>query len=283
MTQLLRGSEVAEALQSTITSEVRDLKARGIEPVLAIVRVGERADDISYERGAVRRAELLGVGVRSVVLPDDCTTMELLEIMEDLSEDDDVHGILLFRPLPAHIDEDAVRKALVPTKDVDGITDLSLAGVFSNTATGFAPCTAQACMEILDYYGIELAGKRTVVVGRSLVVGRPVAMLLLARHATVTIAHSHTADLPGVVKAADLVIACVGSAEMLDASYLAAGQTVIDVGINVAADGSLLGDVSREDAEGIVQAITPVPGGVGTVTTSVLIKNVVEAASEILG
>jgi methylenetetrahydrofolate dehydrogenase (NADP+)/methenyltetrahydrofolate cyclohydrolase len=283
MTHILRGSEVAEALNVSIKNEVEDLKTRGIEPVLAIVRVGERADDISYERGATRRAELLGVGVRSVVLPEDSSTLTLLDVMEELSEDDDVHGVLLFRPLPAHIDEDAVRNALVPAKDVDGITDLSLAGVFSDTPIGFAPCTAQACLEILDHFGIALKGRKAAIVGRSLVVGKPVAMLLLARHATVTIAHSRTADLQGTVQAADLVIACVGRAQMLDASYLSAGQTVIDVGINLDADGSLVGDVCTGEAEGIVKAITPVPGGVGTVTTSVLVKHVVQAASLALG
>jgi len=189
----------------------------------------------------------------------------------------------MFRPLPKHIDEDLVRNTLSLAKDIDGITDLSLADVFSNTSNGFAPCTAQACMEILAHFGVELNGKKAVVVGRSLVVGKPVSMLLLAQNATVTIAHSRTNNLPSVVKEADVVIACVGRAQMVDGSYLSAGQVVIDVGINVTEEGNLVGDVNTPEAEEIVDAITPVPGGVGTVTTSVLVKNVVEAASKLAG
>ncbi len=282
MANILKGAEVVEALNASIESEVTILKSQGVEPTLAIVRVGERGDDISYERGATKRAEKLGVGVRSIVLSEDITTFELIETINTLNEDDSVHGVLMFRPLPKHIDEDLVRNSLAPIKDIDGITDLSLAGVFSDTATGFAPCTAQACMEILNHFNIEPKGKKAVVVGRSLVIGKPVAMLLLARHATVTIAHSRTADLPGTVKEADIVIACVGRAQMVDGSYLSPGQIVIDVGINVTEDGALVGDVNTPEAEGIVKAITPVPGGVGTVTTSVLVKNVVQAAAKSL-
>lgn len=283
MAKILKGAEVVEALNASIESGVESLKSQGVEPTLAIVRVGERGDDISYERGATKRAEKLGVGVRSIVLAEDITTGELLETIKTLNGDDSVHGVLMFRPLPKHIDEDLIRNSLAPEKDIDGITDLSLAGVFSNTPTGFAPCTAQACMEILDHFKVELQGKKAVVVGRSLVVGKPVSMLLLARHATVTVAHSRTADLPGTVKDADVVIACVGRAQMVDGSYLSPGQVVIDVGINVTEDGALVGDVNTAEAEAIVEAITPVPGGVGTVTTSVLVKNVVQAATRAIG
>lgn len=282
MTQILKGAEVVEALNGRIEQKVQELKAKSIAPTLAIVRVGERGDDISYERGATKRAEKLGVEVRSIVLPEDTNTAELVETIEELNADTAVHGVLMFRPLPKHIDEDLVRNTLASAKDIDGITDLSLAGVFSDTATGFAPCTAQACMEILDYFDIELKGKKVVVVGRSLVIGKPVAMLLLGRHATVTMAHSRTADLPATVKEADIVIACVGRAQMLDANYLSPGQVVIDVGINVTDEGALVGDVNTDEATGIVLAITPVPGGVGTVTTSVLVHNVVEAAAKTL-
>lgn len=279
MAHILKGAEVVEALNAGIESEVKHLKTKGVDPTLAIVRVGERGDDISYERGATKRAEKLGVAVKSLVLAEDSTTAELVQTIEALNADHSVHGVLMFRPLPQHIDEDVVRNTLAPAKDIDGITDLSLAGVFSDTATGFAPCTAQACMEILKHFGVELKGKKAVVVGRSLVVGKPVSLLLLAQHATVTIAHSRTANLPGTVKAADIVIACVGRAQMVDASYLSPGQIVIDVGINVTEEGTLVGDVNTGEAEPIVEAITPVPGGVGTVTTSVLVKNVVQAAS----
>ena len=281
MARILQGTEVVEALDAYITSEVALLKKRGIEPALAIVRVGERGDDVTYERGATRHAEKLGVAVRSIVLPEDTTTGSLIEIIESLNADIRVHGVLMFRPLPKHIDEDLVRNTLTPAKDIDGITDLSLAGVFANNATGFAPCTAQACLEILRHFEIEIRGKKAVVIGRSLVVGKPVAMLLLAEHATVTLAHSRTKDLPGMVKGADIVVACVGRAQIIGASYLSPEQIVIDVGINVTNDGSMVGDVNFDEAESVVGALTPVPGGVGAVTTSVLVKHVVQAASRI--
>jgi methylenetetrahydrofolate dehydrogenase (NADP+)/methenyltetrahydrofolate cyclohydrolase len=280
MAVVLSGAEVAAALNKGIAQDVEALKARGVAPALAIVRVGERGDDLSYERGATKRAEKVGVAVRSVALAADVTQKELLGVIRELNVDAAVHGVLLFRPLPGHIDEDTVRNALVPEKDVDGITDLSLAGVFAGNDTGYAPCTPQACMEILDHFGIDVKGKNAVVVGRSLVVGKPAAMMLLDRHATVTVCHSRTVDLPSVVRAADIVIACVGRPRMLGAEYLSTGQTVIDVGINVTDEGTLVGDVDFEVAEGIVAAITPVPGGVGTVTTSVLMKHVVEAAKK---
>jgi len=212
------------------------------------------------------------------VLPLDVTEDALINEVLKLNADDSVHGVLMFRPLPEHIDEDKVRNMLTPAKDIDGVTDLSLAGVFAGIDTGFAPCTAAACMEILDYFDVDCKGKNAVVVGRSLVIGKPAAMMLLERNATVTIAHSRTADLPAVVRNADIVIAAVGRFRMLDASYFTEGQVVIDVGINFNDDGDMAGDVDFEAVEGIVQAITPVPGGVGTVTTSVLMKHVVEAA-----
>jgi methylenetetrahydrofolate dehydrogenase (NADP+)/methenyltetrahydrofolate cyclohydrolase len=278
MTNILKGSEVTEALNARIISDVGMLRAAGAEPTLAIVRVGERADDLSYERGATKRAEKLGVTVRSVVMDASVSQERLVSEIERLNEDASVHGVLLFRPLPAHIDEDEVRNTLAPTKDVDGTTDKSLAGVFSGSDIGYPPCTPAACIKILEHFGYELKGKNAVVIGRSLVVGKPVAMMLLERHATVTIAHSRSVDLPALVRAADVVVACVGRAKMVDGHYLSPGQTVIDVGINVTGDGELTGDVDFEAAMPIVGAITPVPGGVGTVTTSVLMEHVVEAA-----
>ena len=278
MAQILTGAEVVETLNEQIVAEIELLKGRGVQPTLAIIRVGERGDDIAYERGAGRLAERLGVAVRSIVLPEETTTSLLAQTVESLNGDRNIHGVLMFRPLPAHIDEGLVRNALVPQKDIDGITDLSLAGVFTDHPTGFAPCTAQACMEILAHFAIELKGKKAVVIGRSLVVGKPVAMMLLAEHATVTIAHSRTLDLQDIVREADLVIACVGQAHLIDGSFLSPGQVVIDVGINVAEEGYLVGDVVFEEAAAVVGAVSPVPGGVGTVTTSVLMKHVVSAA-----
>lgn len=277
---VLKGFDVVEAMNAQIAEEVEKLKGKGIVPLLAILRVGERGDDVSYERGATKRAEKVGVAIKNVVLPENVAQEDLLAAIEALNNDQAVHGVLMFRPLPVHIDEEAVRNALDPKKDVDGITDLSLAGVFSGTNTGYAPCTAQACMEIIDHFGYQLKGKNVVVIGRSLVVGKPLAMMLLGRHATVTIAHSRTENLAQIAAGADVVIACVGRAQMIDESYLSQGQIVIDVGINFTPEGSLVGDVDFESAQAVVEAITPVPGGVGTVTTSTLMKHVVEAASK---
>ncbi|MCL2632609.1 MAG: bifunctional 5,10-methylenetetrahydrofolate dehydrogenase/5,10-methenyltetrahydrofolate cyclohydrolase [Coriobacteriia bacterium] len=277
MAMILKGSEVVEAINERAMNDIEDLKKQGVEPTLAILRVGEREDDISYEKTATSRAKKIGVAVKNVVLPLDVTEDALINEVLLLNADDAVHGVLMFRPLPEHIDEDKVRNMLAPAKDIDGLTDLSLAGVFAGIDTGFAPCTAAACMEILDYFDIDCKGKNAVVVGRSLVVGKPAAMMLLDRNATVTVAHSRTADLPSVVRQADIVIAAVGRGKMLDAAYFTEGQIVVDVGINFV-DDEMCGDVDYAAVEPIVQAITPVPGGVGTVTTSVLIKHVVEAA-----
>lgn len=279
--KVLKGSLVVETMNEWIAQESSELMSQGIVPTLAIVRVGEREDDISYERGATKRAEKVGVAIKNVTFPEDVSLEVLIRAIHELNGDASVHGVLMFRPLPNHIDEDQVRNALDPAKDIDGITDLSLAGVFSSTDIGFAPCTAQACMEILDFFGCELKGKKVVVVGRSLVVGKPVAMMLLDRNATVTVAHSRTRNLPGVCREADIIVSCVGRFCMLDESYLSEGQTIIDVGINFDEEGTMAGDVEFDCAEKTVGAITPVPGGVGTVTTSTLMKHVVQAARKI--
>ncbi|NMA24415.1 MAG: bifunctional 5,10-methylenetetrahydrofolate dehydrogenase/5,10-methenyltetrahydrofolate cyclohydrolase, partial [Clostridiales bacterium] len=271
---------VVAAMNEKMTAEVAALKARGINPTLAILRVGERDDDISYEKGAMKRCDTVGVTVKNVVLPADVTQEVLMKNVEALNSDKSVHGVLIFRPLPKHLDEEAVRRALKPEKDVDGITDGSLAGVFTGSGEGYAPCTAQACMEILDFYKVDCKGKRAVVVGRSLVVGKPAAIMLLGRHATVTICHTRTVDMQSIVRNAEIVIVAAGKANAVTKEYLAPGQIVVDVGINMTEDGKLCGDVKFDDAEPIVGAITPVPGGVGTVTTSVLVSHVVEAAKK---
>ncbi|MDO4554012.1 MAG: bifunctional 5,10-methylenetetrahydrofolate dehydrogenase/5,10-methenyltetrahydrofolate cyclohydrolase [Lachnospiraceae bacterium] len=278
MAKQLLGKEVTKALNDKIKDQVSALHQRGIDPTLAFIRVGERQDDISYERGAVKRCETLGVSYKKYLLPGDCTQQELMDTIADVNEDDNIHGVLMFRPLPKHLDEEAVVAALRPEKDVDGITEGSMFGVFAGTDEGFPPCTPQACMEILDHYGIDCTGKKAVVVGRSLVVGKPAAMMLLKKNATVTVCHTRTKDMPSVVKEADIVIVAAGRAGVVDGSYLSRGQVVIDVGINVNEEGKLCGDVNYDEAEKIVDMITPVPGGVGSVTTSVLVGHVVEAA-----
>ena len=278
MAKQLLGKEVTAALNERIKADVKKLEEKGVTPTLGIVRVGERPDDVSYERGAVKRCKTLGVAYEKFLLPADVTQEELMKTIDEVNSNDGIHGVLIFRPLPKHLDEEAVVKALAPEKDVDGITDGSMVGVFTSTPQGFPPCTPQACMEILDHYGIDCTGKKAVVIGRSLVVGKPAAMMLLKRNATVTICHTRTKDMPSVVREAEIVIVAAGRAGVVDDTYLSPGQIVIDVGINVNEEGKLCGDVDYEKAEPVVEAITPVPGGVGSVTTSVLVGHVVEAA-----
>jgi 5,10-methylene-tetrahydrofolate dehydrogenase/Methenyl tetrahydrofolate cyclohydrolase len=278
MANILKGAAVATAINEATAIEVEKLKQSGITPTLAIVRIGERDDDISYERGATKRCEKVGVTVKNIILPNKCSEKTLIETIEQLNNDSSVHGVLLFRPLPKHINDNNVRNTLSPTKDIDGITDSSLAGVFTGTDLGFAPCTARACIEILDFYNIDVTGKRTMVIGRSLVVGKPVAIMLMDKNATVTICHTKTIDMPLCCREADILIVSAGRAGIINKDYFNSNQIIIDVGINITEEGKLCGDVDFDTANAIVDSITPVPGGVGTVTTSVLVRNVVIAA-----
>ena len=277
--QLLKGAPVAAAINENTSARAAALKEKGVTPTLAIFRVGERADDLSYERGAMKRCEGVGVAVKNVVLPADVDSDTFFKTLDELNNDPAVHGILMFRPLPKHLDNEKARQMLNPAKDIDGCTDGSLAGVFANTKVGFPPCTAQAAMEILDFYGVDCKGKRAAVIGRSLVVGRPAGMMLMHKNATVTICHTRTVDMPSVTREADILIVCAGQMETIGQEYLREGQVVVDVGINWnEAKGKLCGDVKFDEAEHFVGAVTPVPGGVGSVTTSVLVNHVVEAA-----
>lgn len=279
MAKLLKGKDVVENLNGKLIDKVKELKENGINPTLAILRVGEREDDLSYERGAKKRCKLVGVEVKVVSLPIDVTEEEYLDILDKLNKDITINGILMFRPLPKHIDESKARNMLSASKDVDGCTDLSLAGVFTNTELGFSPCTAEAAMEILKFYDIPIEGKKVAVIGRSLVIGRPIAMLLMHENATVTICHTKTVDVPSITKEADIVVVASGQMESVGADYLKENQTVIDVGISWNDEkNKLCGDVKFDEVENLVSAITPVPGGVGGVTTSILVKHVVEAA-----
>ncbi len=279
---ILEGPRVAEAISVSVMQRAAALEERGVTPCLAILRVGERDDDLSYERGAMKRAELTGVTVRNLVFDDDVTTDELVAAVEAANADDAIHGLLILRPLPAHIDEERVCNALAPYKDVDACNEQSLGTLFTGGGGVFAPCTAQACIEILDHYGIEVAGKRAVVIGRSLVIGKPLAMLLLERDATVTIAHSRTRLLEELAREADIVVACVGRAAMIGRPHVSTGQVLIDVGINVTEDGKLVGDIAFDEVVDVVDAVTPVPRGVGSVTTSVLCEHVVRAAEMLM-
>lgn len=278
MGRILKGAPVVERLSRELSARVDALLARGISPTLAIVRVGERQEDISYERGARKRCQAVGVSLRLFTLPEDCPQSALEEVIRQINADDAIHGCLLFRPLPAHIDERRVCELLLPEKDVDCVTSRSLGGVFTGSPVGFPPCTAQACLEILDHYQIPLEGRRAAVIGRSLVIGRPAAMMLMRRNATVTICHTKTADMASVCRQADILIAAAGRAGMVNSLFVSPEQTVVDVGINVGAGGTLCGDADFSQVEPLVGAITPVPGGVGSVTSTVLAKHVVEAA-----
>ena len=282
MTKILKGKDVSKSLAKKTAEKVEKLKKRGIFPTLAIVRMGENPEDMAYERGAVKRAFEMGITVRQFVYDEQTSQQDLLEEIEKLNRDEHIHGVLIFRPLPSHIDENAICDALAPEKDVVGLTAGSLAGVFMDSDTGFPPCTAEACMELLEHYGFELEGKRVAVIGRSLVIGRPVAMMAMRRNATVTICHSRTTPgtLKEIVGAADIVIAAVGKGRMIKRDILGTNQIVVDVGINVDDEGKLCGDVDFDDVTDVAAAITPVPGGVGSVTTAVLMKHVVEAAGK---
>ena len=281
MAKQLLGKEVTAALNAKLQAQVEELKAKGVVPTLGIVRVGERPDDLSYERGATKRAELIGVEVEKFVLPEDVSKEDLLKVIDEINANDKIHGVLMFRPLPKHLkaDQDEICNRLDPKKDVDGMTDLSNAGVFMGKNMGYAPCTPAACMVILDHYGIDCTGKKAVIIGRSLVVGKPAAMMLMAKNATVTVCHTRTKDVPSVTREADILVSAAGVLRSLTKEYVRPGQIVIDVSINWdEAKGGIAGDAVYEEIEPIVEAITPVPGGVGSVTTSVLIGHVVEAA-----
>ena len=278
MAEILKGAPSAEALTEKLAVRCAALKESGVIPTIAIVRVGERPDDVAYERGAIKRCEKAGVAVRQYLLPADAEQGELLRVIDEINRDGGIHGCLMFRPLPRHLDEAAACEALDARKDVDCMTESSLSSVFTGSGKGFTPCTAQSVMELLDYYGIDPAGKKAVVVGRSLVIGKPVAMLLLAANATVTVCHSRTASLAEQTRDADIVVAALGRARALRAEHFAPGQVVVDVGINAAPEGGLCGDVDFAAVEPIVSAITPVPAGVGSLTTAVLCAHVIEAA-----
>lgn len=278
MAKLLTGKEVVAAMAEDLRPRIARLAEAGIVPTLAIVRMGARPDDLSYERTAVKRAESLGIAVKQYVLDEFAPELAVRSTVQSINYDRTVHGCLLFRPLPSFIDEKSICDELAARKDVDGISMESLAAVFTDANAGFPPCTAQACVTMLDHYGVPIEGKHVVVIGRSLVIGKPVAMMLLRRNASVTICHSRTENLASVVRSADIVICATGRARMFGAQYFSPGQTVLDVGINFDTSGRLCGDVDFDEVEPIVGAITPVPGGIGSVTTSTTMEHTVRSA-----
>lgn len=278
MSILMKGADVSKTMKEDLTGEARRLKDRGILPSLTIVRVGARPDDLAYERGARKRMEMIGIECKVVELPETITQAEFEKTFFKINEDPKVHGILLFRPLPGHLDEGPVVSRINPLKDVDCMCPVNIAKVFSGDETGHAPCTPEAVMEMLDYYKIDPKGKKVTVIGRSMVVGKPLSMMLLKRHATVTICHTRTKDLTVTCREAEILVAAAGKARMVTADMVGDGAVVVDVGINVDDKGNLCGDVDFEAAEPATSYISPVPRGVGSVTSSVLAKHVLKAA-----
>ena len=288
MAKLLLGKEVTDALNANLQVRTAALREKGVVPTLGIIRVGADPSDVSYEKGATKRAELVGVEVKKFELPADATKADVLAVIDQVNADDSIHGVLMFRPLPKHLkaDQNEICNRLDPRKDMDCMTHMSNAGVFEGLSLGYAPCTPAACMEILDYYGIDCKGKNAVVIGRSLVVGKPAAMMLMGKNATVTVCHTKTVNTAEICKGADIIVSAAGVLNSLTADYVRPGQVVIDVSINwdenkpnaKGGKGAIAGDAKFDEVAAIVDAITPVPGGVGSVTTSVLMKHVVEAA-----
>ena len=290
MAKQLLGKEVNEALVAALQARTAALQEKGVKPCLGIIRLGENPSDLSYEKGATKRAEEVGVAVKNYILPETATKEEVLAVIDEVNADASVQGVLMFRPLPKHLknDQDEICNRLAPCKDVDSMTHMSNAGVFEGQDLGYAPCTPAACMEILDHYGIDCKGKTAVVIGRSLVVGKPAAMMLMGKNATVTVCHTKTVNTAEICKNADIIISAAGVLNSLTKDFVREGQIVIDVSMNWNPEkitskgkGGMSGDCVFEEVEPIVEAITPVPGGVGSVTTSVLMKHVVEAAEKI--
>ncbi len=282
MAELLKGKPVVDSMALDLGARIEALGSAGVTPTLALVRVGQRPDDLSYERTARKRAESLGIAVRPYELEEFAPQAAIEAAIHEVNADPDVHGCLLFRPLPSFVDESHVCELLDPKKDIDGITLASLASVFTDGHRGYPPATAAACIELLDFYQVPLEGKHVVVVGRSLVVGKPVSMMLLRRNASVTICHSKTEHLAGIMRSADVAICATGRARAFGAEFFSPGQTVLDVGINFDTQGNLCGDVDFAEVEPVVGAVTPVPGGIGTVTTSVTMAHTVAAAEAVL-
>jgi len=278
MARLLKGKIVADKLMEDNKIVVDELKKKGLCPTLAIFRIGEKDSDLSYEKGIAKKAQEADVNIIRYIFDEDVSKEEFYQKLDQANKDENIHGILIFRPLPERFNDDEVRNMIKPEKDVDGCNDLSLAGIFINKDLGYAPCTAQSVIELLNYYDIDVKGKNVVVLGRSLVIGKPVAMMLTNLNATVTIAHSKTADIEKIASNADILICATGKMESVNRNYVNNNQAIIDVGISWNEEKQkLCGDVLFEEVEPIVKDITPVPGGVGSLTSSILITHVIES------
>ncbi|MBP7073607.1 MAG: bifunctional 5,10-methylenetetrahydrofolate dehydrogenase/5,10-methenyltetrahydrofolate cyclohydrolase [Clostridia bacterium] len=272
--------EAARSIKEELAKKVQLLAAEGLRPKLGIIRVGARPEDISYEKGIMKNCESIGISCEVTALSDDISNEGFMKALEAANSDKSINGILVFRPLPAQIDEEKARNMINPAKDIDCMNPYNLAKVFEGDDSGFEPCTPAAVMEIIRFFGINLQGENVAVIGRSMVVGKPLSMMLLKENATVTICHSRTKDIRSIVSRADIVVAALGKARAVGADYIKPGAVVIDVGVNGAPEGGICGDVDFEKVKDIASKITPVPGGVGAVTTLMLLKHVVEAAQQ---
>ena len=281
MGEIIKGKPVGDALSEILKGECEALVKEGIQPKLAILRVGAKPNDLSYERGALKKCDTIGIVAEVTELSEDMTQEQYIEALEKLNKDSSVHGILTFRPLPKGIDEEVIKNVISPEKDVDCFSPMNTAKLMEGDKTGFPPCTPTAVVEILKHYNVPLKGANVVVLGRSMVVGKPVSMLLLGENATVTICHSKTQDLPKVCSQADVLVAGVGRARMVTSDYIKEGAVVIDVGINAKPEGGgICGDVDTDDVVEKASMVTPVPAGVGSVTTSILAKHVIKACKQ---
>lgn len=279
MATLIDGKQLALKIRDDLAREVEGLKADGVTPGLAVVLVGHDPASQIYVRNKKSACSKAGIVSFSHELPEDISEADLLSLIDTLNADSAVHGILVQLPLPSHIDESRIINRISPEKDVDGFHPVSVGRLLLGEP-GFRPCTPSGIMALIDSTGTELKGKRAVIVGRSNIVGKPLAFMLLERHATVTICHSRTVNLEGEVADADVVIAAIGRPEFIKGSWIKRGSIIIDVGINRTPDGKIVGDVEFEAALKVASAITPVPGGVGPMTIAMLLKNTVEAARQ---
>lgn len=275
--EIIKGKPVADEISESLIQEVNELIKEGINPKLTIVRVGARGDDLAYERGALKRCQTIGIQTEVLELPEDITQEQYIQELTKLNNDKNVHGILCFRPLPKQLDEEVIKYVISPEKDVDCFSPINAAKVMEGDTTGFPPCTPTAVVEILKHYNVDLNGANVAVLGRSMVVGKPASMLLLNENATVTICHSRTKNLEEITSKADILVAAVGRPRMVKENFVKQGAVVVDVGINVDNEGKLCGDVDTENVIDKVSMITPVPAGVGSVTTSILAKHIVKA------
>lgn len=273
----LRGKPVVDHLRDNIKKRVESLNSNDIIPRFLLIRLGNKENDLSYEKAIIKNCEAVGVNLVKKELPEDITQKDLVKEIEEANSDSTVHGIMIFRPLPKHIDEKEIGLTINPEKDVDAMSPINLGKLIENTDDGFVPCTPKGVIEMLEYNDFDFEGANVVILGRSLVVGKPLSMMFLEKNSTPTVCHSKTKNLKEITKNADLVVSALGRAKMLDESYFKEDTTVIDVGVNVDENGKLCGDVDYENVFGKVEKLTPVPGGVGSITTTVLMDQIVKA------